>query len=151
MTEPTRSRSDDTWRGIELVRESLDRYRAVNQRGHELVVSSGDDPEFSPIELLLVALAACGAVNVDELTSRRAEPDVFKVTAEGHKVRDEGGGHLVDLRVTFDVRFPDGDDGDRARAFLPRAMQQTHDRICTVSRTVELGEPVEYALAEGDD
>ena len=55
------------------------------------------------------------------------------MTAEGHKVRDEGGGHLVDLRVTFDVRFPEGPDGDRAREFLPRAMQQTHDRICTVS------------------
>ena len=148
MTEPTRSRADDTWRGIEMVRESLSHYRAINRRGGELLVSSGDDPEFSPIELLLVALAACGAVNVDEMTTRRAEPEAFTVTAEGHKVRDEGGGHLVDLRVTFDVRFPDGPDGDRARDFLPRAMQQTHDRICTVSRTVELGEPVEYAVAE---
>ena len=72
------------------------------------------------------------------------------MTAEGHKVRDEGGGHLVDLRVTFDIRFPEGPDGDRAREFLPRAMQQTHDRICTVSRTVELGEPVEYAVADED-
>ena len=148
MTEPTRSRIDDTWRGIELVRDSLDDYRAINRRGGELRVSSGDNPDFSPVELFLVALAACGAVNVDELTSRRAEPEAFTVTAEGHKVRDEGGGHLVDLRVTFDIRFPEGPDGDRARDFLPRAMQQTHDRICTVSRTVELGEPVEYALAE---
>ena len=148
MTEPTRSRADDTWRGIELVRESLTRYRAVNRRGGELRVSSGDDPEFSPVELLLVSLAACGAVNVDEMTARRAEPEAFTVTAEGHKVRDEHGGHLVDLRVTFDIRFPEGPDGDRARDFLPRAMQQTHDRICTVSRTVELGEPVEYAVAE---
>ena len=148
MTEPTRSRIDDTWRGIELVRDSLDDYRAINRRGGELRVSSGDNPDFSPVELFLVALAACGAVNVDELTSRRAEPEAFTVTAEGHKVRDEGGGHLVALRVTFDIRVPEGPDGDRARDFLPRAMQQTHDRICTVSRTVELGEPVEYALAE---
>ncbi len=148
MTEPTRSRADDTWRGIEMVRESLSHYRAVNQRGGELHVSSGDDPEFSPVELLLVALAACGAVNVDEMTTRRAEPEAFTVTAEGHKIRDEGGQHLVDLRVIFDLRFPEGPDGDRARDFLPRALQQTHDRICTVSRTVELGEPVEYVVAE---
>jgi putative redox protein len=148
MTQPTRSRSDDTWRAIELVRDSLDDYRVINRRGGELRVSSGDNADFSPVELLLAALAACGAVNVDEMTARRAEPETFTVTAEGHKVRDEGGGHLVDLEVTFDIRFPEGPDGDRARAFLPRAMQQTHDRICTVSRTVELGEPVEYVLAQ---
>jgi putative redox protein len=149
MTEQRRTRDDNTWRGIELTRESTGHYLATNRRGGTLPVGSGDDEDFSPVELLLAALAACGAVNVDELTSRRAEPEVFTVTAEGHKVRDEGGGHLVGLTVTFDVRFPDGEDGDRARGFLPRALQQTHDRICTVSRTVELGEPVEYAVAGG--
>lgn len=143
MTDQT----DPAWRGIDLSRVSAGRYLASNQRGGTLRVGSGDDEDFSPVELLLVALAGCGAVNVDELTSRRAEPESFAVTAEGRKVRDEGGGHLVGLTVTFDLRFPEGEDGDRARAFLPRAMQQTHDRICTVSRTVELGEPVEYAVA----
>jgi uncharacterized OsmC-like protein len=146
MDEGTRTRDDDTWRGVELTRESLGRYRAVNRRGTELVVSSGDDADFTPVELLLVALAGCGAVNIDELTSRRAVPEVFAVAAEGHKVRDDDGNRLTDLVVSFDIRFPEGPDGDRARAFLPRAVQQTHDRICTVSRTVELGEPVEYVV-----
>jgi putative redox protein len=148
MTEQARTREDDTWRGIELERLSLDRYVARNARGGEIVVSSQDDADFTPVELLLVALAGCGAVNVDELTARRAEPEVFRVTGEGHKVRDEGGSRMVDLRVGFALRFPEGEDGDRARAFLPRALQQTHDRICTVSRTVELGEPVEYDVVE---
>jgi putative redox protein len=148
MTDQPRSRDDDTWRGIELERISVSRYLARNARGGELVVSSQDDSDFTPVELLLVALAACGAVNVDELTSRRAEPEVFTVSAEGHKIRDDGGGHMVDLQVSFATRFPDGPDGDRAREFLPRAMQQTHDRICTVSRTVELGEAVAYAATE---
>ena len=147
MTE-ARSRDHDTWRGVELERLSLSRYTARNVRGGELTVSSADDADFTPIELLLVALAGCGAVNVDELTARRAEPEVFRVTAEGHKVRDESGGHLVDLRVDFAIRFPEGADGDRAREFLPRALQQTHDRICTVSRTVEIGEPVAYSQTE---
>lgn len=146
-----RSRNDETWRGVELERLSLARYTARNVRGGELTVSSADDADFTPIELLLVALAGCGAVNVDELTARRAEPDVFRITAEGHKVREEGGTRLVDLRVDFAIRFPEGPDGDRAREFLPRAMQQTHDRICTVSRTVEIGEPVAYGQTEVPD
>lgn len=148
MTEQPRSRDDDSWRGVELERTALTRYVARNVRGGELIVSSQDDADFTPVELLLVALAGCGAVNVDELTARRAEPEVFTISAEGHKVRDEGGGHLVDLAVTFSIRFPEGPDGDRAREFLPRALQQTHDRICTVSRTVELGTPVEYVATE---
>jgi len=46
--------------------------------------------------------------------------------------------------VTFDVTFPAGEDGDRAREVVPRTLQQVRDRLCTVGRTVALGEPVEY-------
>jgi hypothetical protein len=44
--------------------------------------------------------------------------------------------------VTFRVRFPDDAGGDRARERLPRAIAQSHDRLCTVSRSVQLGTPV---------
>jgi uncharacterized OsmC-like protein len=44
--------------------------------------------------------------------------------------------------VTFRLTFPDGEGGDAARALLPEAVQRSHDRLCTVSRTVELGTPV---------
>jgi putative redox protein len=44
--------------------------------------------------------------------------------------------------MTFRVRFPDGEAGDRARALLPDAAKKSHDRLCTVSRTVELGTPI---------
>lgn len=145
---PTPDQHADTWRGIDLTRIGEGRYKATNQRGGIVPIGSGEDPDFTPVELLLAALAGCAGVTVDELTSRRAQPLSFDVSAEGHKVRDEGGSHLVGLKVTFDVVFPEGEDGDQARAFLPRAVQQTHDRICTVSRTVTLGEPVDYAIAE---
>lgn len=149
---PSSEHQPDTWRGIDLVRIGEGRYKATNARGGLVPMGSGgDDPDFTPVELLLAALAGCAGVTVDELTSRRAEPTSFHLTAEGHKAHDEGGNHLVGLKVTFDVAFPEGPDGDRAREFLPRAIEQTHDRICTVSRTVALGEPVEYAVAEAHD
>jgi putative redox protein len=69
------------------------------------------------------------------------------MTVSGDKLRDEVGNHLVNLTVTFDIRFPEGEDGDAARAVLPRAMEQSRDRLCTVSRTIELGEPIELRLA----
>ena len=50
--------------------------------------------------------------------------------------------HLNYLVITFRVSFPDGEAGDRARAVLPDAVQKSHDRLCTVSRTIELGTPI---------
>ncbi len=131
---------------INLTRNELGSYTATNERGGTVPVGGGDSLDFSPVELLLVALAGCSAIDVDHLTSRRAEPEEFAATASGTKVKDADGNHLTDVVVTFTLRFPDGPDGDRAREMLPKAVQMSHDRLCTVSRTVSLGTPVEMRL-----
>ncbi|MFI6265572.1 OsmC family protein [Micromonospora sp. NPDC051006] len=102
------------------------------------------------MELLLAAIGGCTAVDVDYITSRRAEPIEFSVEVTGDKIRDEtGGNRMENLTVAFTVMFPAGEDGDKAREALPRALQQSHDRLCTVSRTVELGTPVSTSVAAG--
>lgn len=136
--------SDDTLRSIELSRMGDGRYKAVNRRGGVLPIGSGDDPDFSPVELLLAALAGCSAIDVDLITGKRAQPVSFDVRAEGDKIRDEQGNHLTNLKITFDVVFPEGEEGDAARAVLPRSIAQSRDRLCTVSRTVAIGVPIEY-------
>jgi uncharacterized OsmC-like protein len=138
--------SDDTLRTVEIERLSLGRYRATNPRGGTLTF--GGDTEFSPIELLLVALGGCGAMDVDHITVKRAEPSSFRVTVTGDKIREDDGNRMTNVAVTFDVTFPDGDDGDAARAMLPRAVTKSHDRLCTVSRTVQAGTPVVNRIAE---
>lgn len=142
--------SDDSLRSVSLTRVGPGAFRLTNQAGGTLDVGVSDT-DFTPVELLLAALAGCAAVNVEELTGRRAEPTRFDVVAEGHKVRDETGGRMEQLRLLFDTVFPEGDGGDRARADLPRFLQQTHDRICTVSRTVGLGSDVSYELTGSTD
>ena len=112
----------------------------TNVRGGTL--SFGGDTDFTPTELLLAAIASCTAIDVDTLTSRRAQPVAFEVVAEADKVRDDDGNHLTDITVTFRLEFPDGEAGDAARAVLPDAVKRSHDRICTVGRTVELGPPI---------
>lgn len=136
--------SDDTLRSVTLARMGEGRFKATNRRGGVLPIGSGEDPDFSPVELLLAALAGCGAIDVALITGKRAEAIRFEVRASGHKVRDEQGNHLTGLTVTFDLEFPDGEDGDAARAVLPRTLQQVRDRLCTVSRTVEIGSSVGY-------
>ena len=147
MTE-AETPTPDPRRAIELRRIGAGRYKATNRRGGVLPIGSGGDPDFTPVELLLAAIAGCSAIDVDLITGKRADAVSLQVRAEAVKVRDEQGNRLTDLRVIFDVRFPEGDDGDRARAVLPRALAQTRDRLCTVGRTVVAGEAIDYV--EGD-
>ena len=135
-------------RSISLTRTSHGEFDVTNVRGGTIHIGTGESDDFTPVELLLTAIAGCSAVDVDFITSRRAEPTEFTVTGTGEKMRDpDKGNYMEDIEVTFRVRFPEGDDGERARQMLPRAIAQSHDRLCTVSRTVQLGADVVYPQA----
>jgi uncharacterized OsmC-like protein len=136
--------ANDTQRSVTLRRTSLGRYEAHNARGGTMTIGAGDGADFTPVELLLAALGGCTGADVDHITSKRAEPDTFVVHVTGDKVRDErGGNRLVNLAIELRVTFPEGAAGDAAREALPRAARMSHDRLCTVSRTIELGTPVD--------
>jgi putative redox protein len=140
--------TDDTLRAVDVERTGLGRFLVRNARGSSISVGTGDGDDFTPVELLLAAIGSCTALDVDVVTSRRAEPDRFTVRVTGDKVRDESGGNrMVNLGVQFAVAFPDGAGGDAARDELPRAVRRSHDRICTVSRTVELGTPISTTVS----
>jgi uncharacterized OsmC-like protein len=138
--------TDDSLRSVTVERTSTGHFTATNARGGTISFGTGSDPhggtEFTPVELLLAALGGCTAVDVDVATSRHAEPTTFSVAVTGNKISDELGNRMTDLSVTFSVAFADGEGADRARAILPRAVKTSHDRLCTVSRTVETGTPV---------
>jgi putative redox protein len=106
------------------------------------VFGTGKDEEFTPTELLLIAIGGCTAIDIDILTSRRSEPESFEIGVGADKVRDEAGNHLTNIEISYRVSFPAGEDGDKARAILPDAVRQSHDRLCTVGRTVELPTPI---------
>jgi uncharacterized OsmC-like protein len=139
--------TDDTVRSVDIERTSIGRYVVRNVRGGSISMGTGEEDSFTPVELLLAAIGGCTAIDVDLITSRRAEASEFVVKVTGDKIRDEAGGNRMDnLRVEFTVTFPDGEAGDAARQALPRSVQMSHDRLCTVSRTVELGTPVSTAI-----
>jgi putative redox protein len=141
--------SDRDHRHVTLERVETGVYRATNPRGAEFTFGSLMEDGFSPVELLLAAIGGCTAVDVDVMTARRATPVRFEVEIDAEKIEADGGNLLRDIEVTFRVRFPDGVDGDKARDRLPRAVQHSHDRTCTVSRTIEAGTPVSVRVDEG--
>jgi len=137
----------DSERSVRIERTENSRYEVTNVRGGTISVGSGSGDDFTPVELLLAAIGACSAIDVDIVTSRRAEPDKFTVQVRGDKIRDpKEGNRMENLAVEFTIRFPPGSEGDEARDALPRAAKMSHDRLCTVSRTVELGTPVSISL-----
>ena len=134
-------------RSISMERVSKGVFEVTNVRGGTMRIGGGDNTDFTPVELLLTAIAGCSAVDVDFITVKRAEPESFTVTAEGDKLRDDNGNHLGDIKVRFSVTFPEGDSGDAARDMLPKAIAMSHDRLCTVSRTVVIGTPIDTGVA----
>ena len=141
--------NDDTTRAMSLTRLSHGRYEAVNARGGTIVFSTDREQTFTPVELFLASIAGCTAIDVDFITSKRSEPLRFEVSMTATKVRDEQGNHLVNLAMAFDVAFPDDEGGRAAAEILPDAIARSHDRLCTVSRTVEIGTPITASIADG--
>lgn len=136
----------DQHRRVSLTRTGPSSYVATNVRGGTIEIGAGEGDAFTPVELLLAAMAGCSSVDVDLITGKRAEPTGFDVVVEADKVRDEQGNHLGPVTVTFTVTFPEGEAGDAARAVLPKAIEMSRDRLCTVSRTVAL--PTEVTMRE---
>jgi putative redox protein len=129
-------------RSVTVRRVASGRFAVRNDHGGEIAFGTGDGPDFTPTELLLAAIGGCTSIDVDILTSRRAEPESFEVRVDAEKIRDDAGNRLTDIVVTFRLTFPDTAEGDAARAVLPDAVRRSHERICTVGRTVEIGTPI---------
>jgi uncharacterized OsmC-like protein len=139
-------RADASGRQVTLARTGRLTFRATTESGATIDLGPGGGDVFSPVELLLAAIAGCTAMDVESITGKRAEAEHFEIVSAGRKVRDGDGNHLVDLTLDFSVSFPDGEAGDAARGVLATAIQRSHDRLCTVSRTVELASPVEVMV-----
>jgi putative redox protein len=134
--------TESAHRSVTIERTEAGRFCGVNQRGGTIMFGTGNNEEFTPTELLLIAIGGCTAIDVDIVTSRRSEPESFEIVVEADKVRDEGGNHLIGIKATYKISFPPGEDGDKARGVLADAVRQSRGRLCTVGRTVMAGTPI---------
>ena len=143
--------NDPAPRSVELTRTATGHYTARNSEGAEIEFGRGEGL-LTPVELLLAAIAGCSAIDVDVATSRSAEPSEFRVEATGRKVVEENGANRLDgLNLSFHLSFPDDDAGRKAAGMVQRLVTLSHDKYCTVSRTVEHGAAVGHDLHVGID
>ena len=132
---------------VDVTRVDTGHYRATNAAGASLEFGSGEGL-LSPVELLLAAVAGCSAVDVDVVTSRRTEPEVFDIQVEGTRVDEDGASRLSDVDVKFSLRFPDTDAGRQAQSMVERLVRICQEKDCTVSRTVENPTNVTFRTTE---
>jgi len=137
--------SESSLRSVHLVRTGPLEYRAENTRGGVISIGEGQNSDFTPVELLLVALGGCNAISIEALT-KRAEPRRFDVSVSGDKLKDaDGGTQLENLLVTIDLSFDSDDAGRAMTERIPGAIEKAHTKLCTVSRTIERETPVRIA------
>ena len=147
-TDPSPADNPDR-RLVRLRRLDTGVYEATNSRGGTLRFGSRAGRDFTPVELVLAALGGCSAVDIDVVTGRRAQPSRFEVSVAATVVRDDGN-RLTDVEVRFELAFPPGAGGDAAAKVAPKAARVSHERTCTVSRSLELSTPVSMLLHIAD-
>lgn len=136
--------TDTPRKNVQLTRDALGVYTATNANGATLQFGRGEGL-LSPVDLLLAAIGGCSAIDVDFMTVKRSDPTTFTVAISADPVTDANGGHRLDNVIAdFSLRFPDTAEGQAAADVVERTLAQSHDRLCTVSRTVEHATNVEF-------
>lgn len=135
------------YRAVHLERLATKHYRATNADGASLEFGQGEGL-LTPVELLLAAVAGCSAVDVDVVTSRRSEPEVFEAVSSALKITEDDAVRLEDVEVSFTVKFPQDAAGKQAQKMINRLLKLSHDKDCTVSRTIE--HPTNVTLKESE-
>ena len=131
--------TDSTLRHVQLSRTGEFEYQATNDRGGVINFGEGQNADFTPVELLLVALGGCNAITIEALT-KRAEPVRFVVDVTADKLAEpDGGSRLQNTEVVVDLAFADDEPGQKMTERIPGAIEKSHHKYCTVSRSIEPG------------
>jgi uncharacterized OsmC-like protein len=134
--------------GLEVERVGAHLFVGRNERGAEVRIGSDEvEGVFSPGELLQLAVASCTTVTVEDMVVRRSGPDA-KVDATVTRDRAPGTHEFQRLSVTLDVDLGGLDDAARER--VVKALRIAVERECTISRTVQLGAPVDLEIVTSE-
>ena len=112
-------------------------FEVTNSNGHKVLLdnkskTSGEVQGVSPMELLLMGLAGCSAIDIVAiLNKQKINPTVLKMEVKGHRLVDEVPSlfHQIDILIHL--------SGDFSPEKAKRAAQLSYDKYCSVSKTLE--------------
>jgi putative redox protein len=111
-------------------------FELKNERGHIVNVDSrpefgGDDKGASPMELVLMSVAACSAIDMISILKQRQEITSFKAEVEGERVQVGEAKPFKNIQVVFYL------EGDIKEDKAAKAAQLSFEKYCSVSKTIE--------------
>lgn len=135
MIEPT-----NNWKEMKLAWDGADTYLATNKVGATVRTgrSTEDDPVVGPMEMLLVGLAGCSALDViDILKKKRQTPVDFKINVRGNQRTDVYPKIYTEFHIEYVLWGDDLQEVDVARA-----IQLSVEKYCSVGGTLSKAGPV---------
>ena len=124
-------------RHLQMTVNPDDTVTVTNKHGTELLIDCDGVRGLSPLELLLAALGACSAVDFALLMRKQRDTvEPLHLDVDG----DKEDSRMQWLRVTYHV----GDGHDERK--VERSRFKVANDLCTVSRTLASGTPVEHVI-----
>lgn len=127
----------DANRRLSLVANEDGTVVVTNRHGTQITVDLHGKRGLTPLEMLLAALGSCSAVDIVELMRKQRDP-VTPLAVDVEGLKDDQ--RMQWLRVTYHV----GAEVDERK--FERARSKTAEDLCTVSRTLTHGCPVEHVV-----
>jgi putative redox protein len=127
----------DANRRLSLVANEDGTVVVTNRHGTQITVDLHGKSGLTPLEMLLAALGSCSAVDIVELMRKQRDP-VTPLAVDVEGLKDDQ--RMQWLRVTYHV----GAEVDDRK--FERARSKTAEDLCTVSRTLTHGCPVDHVV-----
>jgi putative redox protein len=112
-------------------------FEVSNPNGHKVLLdnklkTSGEVQGVSPMELLLMGVAGCSAIDIVAiLNKQKINPKVLKMEVKGHRYADEVPALFYQIDIIIYL------EGDFSAEKAKRAAQLSYDKYCSVSKTLE--------------
>jgi putative redox protein len=117
------------------IHEGGERFRGVTGTGREMTFGDvAESNEYSPVETIVSALAACSAMDVISIARKKRQAiERYEVHGVGEQ-RDEYPQVLTEVTVTHEVWGP-----DLSEAAIRRAIELSATKYCPVNAMVSAG------------
>jgi putative redox protein len=121
-------------------------FELKNERGHIVNLDNrsefgGDDLGASPMELVLMGVAGCSAIDmISILKKQRQEISSFKAEVEGDRVQVGEAKPFKEIHVVFYLEGPINEEK------AARAAQLSFEKYCSVSKTLEPTATIHYKV-----
>lgn len=120
-------------------------FEAEDEKGHKIIVDTakengGLDEGITPLQLLLVSLAGCMAMDIVAMMRKKGNRiDKFGMTLDGERTNQHPKRYA---KITYHIKC----EGDYKREDLVRAYELSRDKYCSVLATVKNPPEFEFII-----